>query len=294
MKPNTRILQLEEYISHLSKDAAIYSNELKELKQHWPRIQAMAETIAHAIPDIGTFSRKKRLRAYQVVKQKIDEVVERNIISSADKGHVLLLLNYSIPDFKKAFDANTASMGAELDGISDASGNFLNTRADQENNNHLRDPGERVKFNKKYIYRMHVVVRIFFIALFTLMILEENDLTSLMPSGHIFYPVFTIAFFIVIPLVLLSPYRNSYIELREHDFILPSLYIPPFRKKLIQYRDVLETKHLSFRNSHKFRIKTRSGTYSVNQIHFIGYELDDFSREIEDRVHEARTVNQAF
>jgi hypothetical protein len=231
----------------------------------------MAEKIVHAIPDIGILSGKKRLRAYEVINRELNEIVEKEIISQSDKGHVLLLLYYSCPDFKKAYDADFANMAVPF-----------------EIRNPLRDPGERVWFNKKYIYRFHIVVRIFFAAIFTVMILEENNLTDLMPSGHIFWPVFTIAFFIVIPLLVFSPYRNSYIELHEREFILPSLYIPPFRKHKIAYSDVLETKRISYRNSRKLKIKTRSGNYSVSQLHFTGYEFDDFALELEDRVRVVR------
>jgi hypothetical protein len=103
----------------------------------------------------------------------------------------------------------------------------------------------------KFVYRIPVLYRAFFIAILaTMAIAEQGYLRDFIPSGDFFKPLFTIALIIFGPLLVFSPYSNSYLEFNNDHFVLPSLFIPPFRKRLIKYSDIIGVKESSDDNGY--------------------------------------------
>jgi hypothetical protein len=99
--------------------------------------------------------------------------------------------------------------------------------------------GERSKF----VYRIPVLYRVFIIVVLgTIAVAEQGYLKSFIPSGDFFEPLFTIAFIICGPILIFSPYKDSYLEFNDDHFVLPSLFFPPFRKRIIRYSDIIGLK----------------------------------------------------
>ena len=92
----------EEYIKKLEKEIPLYSKDLFEINSHWPQIASLAETLLPQLPDIGFFSHKKRRMAYLHLERKLEMMVIKKEIPKSLKGHVLLLMEYSNRDFRKA------------------------------------------------------------------------------------------------------------------------------------------------------------------------------------------------
>jgi hypothetical protein len=86
-----------------------------------------------------------------------------------------------------------------------------------------------------------------------------------MPSGDFFKPLFTIAFAVVTPVMVFSPYRDSYLELHDDHLLLPSLLLPPFRKRMIRYADIVDIKESTDDNAQcSLKLQLRRGKAKIS------------------------------
>jgi len=86
----------------LGKEIPLYPKDLTGIYANWSTITSIAETLLPQLPDIGFFSRKKRRLAYLHIERKLEVMVLQETISREVKGHILLLLEYSNSQFRKA------------------------------------------------------------------------------------------------------------------------------------------------------------------------------------------------
>jgi hypothetical protein len=98
--------------------------------------------------------------------------------------------------------------------------------------------------NERPLYRISILYRLASIGVLGICILGElGYLGPRLPGMEAFRPLFTFVFvgvcLLLVLLAIIAPYRNNCIEFYDEHLVLPSLFIPPYRKKIIKYRDIL-------------------------------------------------------
>lgn len=125
----------------------------------------------------------------------------------------------------------------------------------------LRTPNTRTR----YTYRISIGLRIVFVAIPVIGVLYAYGYFGDALSSD-FNKYLSIS--VLIPLLLISifsPYKNSYIVVKEDSVTIPSLFVPPFTPSLVLYRDILDMSAKTDKNGMgRLVIRTRSRTIKIS------------------------------
>jgi hypothetical protein len=121
----------------------------------------------------------------------------------------------------------------------------------------------------RFPYRIPILYRVLTTVILGLLALaEQGYLEEYIPSGYIFKPLFTIAFFVVGFVMVFSPYRDSFLEFHEDHLVLPSLFVPPFRNRVIKYADILRLQETTDDNAYsRITVVLKDGKVKISS-HF--------------------------
>ncbi len=274
LRNQENILSRDEFIDRLNKDTALFSNELNDIEANWTTIASTAQSLLSHIPDIGVLSKQKRLLAYRVIDNKLDQLLKQNKLSENQKACVMLLLTYSSRDFEKAYNTYTEVFPLRQ---SRSLGSVISS--DESPRTGQYDAGERVFRRIKFDYRYPMSIRIVFACFLVVILLEEFGIIHLYQAGTFF----AILALFMLPIVI-SPYRGGFILLDRDYFEFPSLYMPPYKRIRVYYKDVLSVKN-GRGNPMSTAIKTSERTYMFYDSNFKTFQDVSFRAEIKDRVN---------